>query len=130
MKLFMACVAALSLFGCTDDVATSGDNEINVVGTKASENPREKSVKEQVDDQSLRSKVDVAEVKFSPIQGSFGESFTPKYEDNTCMNCEIMVMHNNQDGRVDDAEIWTLNGGYVCHIMQTRTRVIENTCTR
>ena len=35
MKLIMACVAALSLFGCAEDpTSTSGDNEVNVVGTK------------------------------------------------------------------------------------------------
>lgn len=129
MKLFIACVAALSLFGCADEVATSGDSDINVLGTKASENPREKTVKQSVDDQSLRQHVDVAEVHFSSVQGSFAESFTPRYEDDQCMNCEIMVMHNNQDGRVDQADIMTLNGAFVCRVTQTRTRVIEDTCS-
>jgi hypothetical protein len=126
VKLFIAGVAALSMFsmlGCATDVGTSGDNEINVAGTKSSENPREKALVAGI----VQAHFDVEDVRFSERLGTWAESLIPDNMERACVNCDLLFVHNS-DGRIDDTEIWTGGGEYVCHVRQTSTHILANTC--
>ena len=98
MKLILAGVAALSLFACTDEVPTSGDTEINVVGTKSFEKPGTRFVEMNA----------AFKLTFTDREGQWQE-FMPE-----CKKCDLVMVHDN-DGRVDDIQIWTNWGDYVCH---------------
>lgn len=126
MKLFIACVAAVSLFGCADDPGTSGNNEINVAGTKTSQT-RESTL---LDNLSKNIHFRIEDVRFSQRFGHWVESFFPdNVDEDACVNCELVFSHQS-DGRLDTTEIWTVEGNYLCRVQQTAVKVLENTCQK
>ena len=125
MKLFIACVAALSLFGCADEPGTSGDNEISVVGTKTSQT-RSGTL---LDNLSKNVHFRIEDVRFSDRLGTWVESFIPDGTDDACVNCELVFSHQS-DGRLDTTEIWTVDGNFLCSIQQTAIAVVQNSCQK
>jgi hypothetical protein len=126
VKLFIACVAALSLFGCADEPGTSGDNEISVVGTKTSQT-REGTL---LDNLSKDIHFRIEDVRFSERLGHWVESFFPdNVDEDACVNCELVFAHQS-DGRIDTTEIWTVDGNYLCRVQQTAITVLQNTCQK
>jgi hypothetical protein len=128
VKLFLACVAALSLVGCADEpTSTSGDTEINVSGTKTPQEPltRERDTRDAIIAGIPAGPV----VEFSARIGEWSENVRFDLGDEgVCQDCEAIAIHNS-DGRVDDTTLWQLDGTYVCGIKQTATRVLENDCS-
>lgn len=126
MKLFLACAAALSLFGCADDpTSTSGDNEVNVAGTKEAQNFREDTLWKRLAE-NLHYRFE--DVRFSEKAGTFSETLMPDgWDGKACMDCEILAVHES-NGRIDDVGLWTLEGNLVCRIRQTATTIVSNTC--
>jgi hypothetical protein len=125
VKLFIACVAALSLFGCADEPGTSGDNEISVVGTKSSQTRQDNLLGNL--SKGLHFKVE--DVRFSDRLGHWAESFFPEGTDDACVNCELVFSHQS-DGRLQTTEIWTVDGNFLCRIDQTAIAVVKNTCDK
>jgi len=125
VKLFLACVAALSLAGCVDEVGTSGDSEINVAGVKEAQNFREDTLwKRLAGDMHLR----FEDVKFSEKAATFSEVLMPEgYAGKACMDCEILAVHQS-DGRIDNVELWTYDGNLICTVRQSGLGLISHTC--
>ncbi|HUS31983.1 MAG TPA: hypothetical protein VMZ53_25960 [Kofleriaceae bacterium] len=120
MKLSIACVAALSLFGCADEVSTSGDTEVSVVGVKEAQN-REARLSEV--------RLRIEDVRFSEKVGTWAESLIPDSMDKACVNCELVFVHQS-DGRIDNTEIWTADGNFLCRVKQTSIALLQNTCSK
>jgi hypothetical protein len=126
VKLFLACVAALSLAGCAEEpTSTSGDNEVNVAGTKEAQSFREDTLwKRLAGDLHVR----FEDVKFSEKVGTFSEALMPEsISGKTCMDCEILAVHQS-NGRIDDIELWTYDGNLICKVRQSSTGLVSHTC--
>ena len=125
MKLFLACVAALSLAGCADEVTTSGDIEVNVAGTKEAQNFREDTLwRRLAGDLHVR----FEDVRFSEKVGTWVESLVPdSVSGRACVDCEILAVHQS-NGRLDNIELWTPEGNLICTVRQSQSGLISHTC--
>src|SRR4051812_19807681 len=75
-------VAALSLAGCTDDVGTSGNSEVNVKDTKANQDPKTRALHpgSRLSDQ-LAGNYDWNLIRFPELRGVTAEELPPRAMD-------------------------------------------------
>jgi hypothetical protein len=127
VKLFLACVAALSLAGCAEEpTSTSGDNEVNVLGTKEGQQLEREENPWQAKAANLSIKLET--LTFSDHRGVWAETLVPEFDGRTCLECnfEIMAVHQNNGFR-DEIELWN-EGSLMCHLVMTPAGLLRSTC--
>lgn len=132
MKLLLAAVTALAMFGCADQVETTqGGNLDGIRPAKPSpDNPNPAaSGSKQFEGMQGAWYLSLDDVSFSGQPGTFSEEMNPQDNggENLCESCEVIAVHTS-DGYIDNVDMLAIDGSFLCRIRQTAVRVLENSC--
>ena len=138
MKLFMACVAALSLFGCADQPTTTGGEDL--VGVR----PAKPSIDDPtnlhtpVNPQIFEGMSGRTHVRQPDVQtsGTFAETIKPDgLVPGVCDNCEVIAIHvpshsgTGDHTGLDNVDMYSSDGTYLCSLTRDSSGLlVQNDC--
>ncbi|HUS31984.1 MAG TPA: hypothetical protein VMZ53_25965 [Kofleriaceae bacterium] len=127
MKLFLAGVAAVAMFGCADQPETTGRGGISPA--KHFANPAVSGAT-QFEGMQTAWHMSLADLSFSDQIGTVSESMNPQGNGNPdegCADCEVIAIRTG-DGLLENIDLLTVDGTYLCSIRQTAVAVLSNSC--